>query len=372
MSSFVADVVVSVAASAVGALGLAEGGLAATALTGAIEGSAIGGVFGGMTGGMKGLISGLEGGFVTGGITAGLVGALGSTAPVLDASGNVVTQGTGIFAPNASTGLTGTGGVSGGTGLTGGSATTTFGADGAPSTTFGAGSGSGLQVGAAGGTNVANPWSLTGGTGAAAPGALTTVGADGSTITAAGSGSAGAGATAAAPQSLSQKLASFATPKNILSVGTDLYSMEQGKALQQQAAALAKQQDPFASQRAQYAAQLSALEANPSSLTSTPGYQAGIQSLQRSQAASGTLSSGNAQADLVNYGSNAYNQQVQTLAGLAGAGATPGAGAATALTGSSMAAKANVSAGLNLASLTGGSSNDTSYLAQLMQAKLLG
>ena len=114
MSSFVADVVVSVAASAVSALGLAEGGLAATALTGGIEGAALGGVIGGLTGGTKGLISGLEGGFITGGLTAGLVDVMGSTAPVLDASGNVVTQGTGIYSPNFSTGLTGAGGATGG------------------------------------------------------------------------------------------------------------------------------------------------------------------------------------------------------------------------------------------------------------------
>jgi hypothetical protein len=99
--------------------------------------------------------------------------------------------------------------------------------------------------------------------------------------------------------------------------------MQQQKKLQQMAAVA----DPFAPYRAQYAAQLQQLQANPSSLVNTPGYQAGLQALQRTQAAQGFLGSGNAQVDLLNYGGQVYNQQMQLLESLAGQG---GAGVGTA------------------------------------------
>ncbi len=93
-----------------------------------------------------------------------------------------------------------------------------------------------------------------------------------------------------------------------------------------------------------YDQQLQHLEANPGDITKLPGYEAGLTAVERSQAAGGYLGSGNMMAALQQYGGNAFAQREQflssmsldnattrresLLAGLAGAGAAPGAGAA--------------------------------------------
>lgn len=90
--------------------------------------------------------------------------------------------------------------------------------------------------------------------------------------------------------------------------------------------------DPFGKYREQYASQLQALEANPGSITTRPGYQAGLQAVQRAGAAQGYTGSGNMAASLAGYGQNFFAQQQQLLASLGGAGAPVGQGAAVGYT----------------------------------------
>lgn len=111
-----------------------------------------------------------------------------------------------------------------------------------------------------------------------------------------------------------------------LSLGSGLYGLylsEQQRKLAQQAAQM---QDPFGPQRGQYQAQLSALMADPSSITRIPGYQAGIQAVNRGMAAGGYLGSGNQMTALQKFGGDFYNQQLSLLSGLAGANISPSGG----------------------------------------------
>jgi hypothetical protein len=84
--------------------------------------------------------------------------------------------------------------------------------------------------------------------------------------------------------------------------------------------------DPFAKYRAGYGEQLAALEANPSSITSRPGWRAGLEGLDRQMAARGYYGSGNMDATRSRYAGDFYTQEASRLAGLAGAGQSPGAG----------------------------------------------
>jgi hypothetical protein len=84
--------------------------------------------------------------------------------------------------------------------------------------------------------------------------------------------------------------------------------------------------DPFAQYRGAYGAELAALEANPSSITSRPGWQAGMEAIQRNNAARGYAGSGNEMAVMSRYGGEFYNNEANRLAGLAGANVAPGAG----------------------------------------------
>jgi hypothetical protein len=105
------------------------------------------------------------------------------------------------------------------------------------------------------------------------------------------------------------------------------------------ASKMRKASDPFSVYREGYGRDLAALEANPASITSRPGYQAGLQAVQRGSAAGGYLGSGNEIASLSQFGGNFYQSEMARLASLAGAGATPGAGsvAAANLAGQSLA-----------------------------------
>lgn len=148
-----------------------------------------------------------------------------------------------------------------------------------------------------------------GGTGLLGAGAhLGTVGAAGGGI---GTGGATAAGGAAATGGFGSQAAS------LLLGGAKSLALSQ--ALQQ----MSQQANTFGPQRQQYANELAQLEANPSSITNLPGYQAGLQAVQRSLAAQGYSGSGNMMAALQGYGANIYNQQVQTLSGLAGAGINP-------------------------------------------------
>jgi hypothetical protein len=112
-----------------------------------------------------------------------------------------------------------------------------------------------------------------------------------------------------------------------LTMGSGLYGIYEGQQQQQLAKQLQASADPFASQRGQYQQQLAVLNANPSSMTSLPGYQAGLEAVQRSGAAQGYTGSGNMMAGLAKYGQDFFNQQQQTLGGFAGAGINPASGA---------------------------------------------
>ena len=168
-------------------------------------------------------------------------------------------------------------------------------------------------------------------------GAMSALGLGGTPATyndfAAGAGAAGGATSAASPSILSSLGSSAAKIAPALQIGGGLYGILQSLNLQRQAQILASQSDPFSSSRGQYATQLNNLMANPSSITSLPGYDAGLQAVERSMASQGYSGSGNMMAALQQYGGQAYQQQVQTLEALSGANATPGAGAQVALTG---------------------------------------
>ena len=82
--------------------------------------------------------------------------------------------------------------------------------------------------------------------------------------------------------------------------------------------------DPFGPYRGQYAAQMQALEANPSLITSRPGYNAGLEAVQRQMQSKGYLGSGNHAASLMEYSGGFFDKEMTRLANLAGAGIGPG------------------------------------------------
>jgi hypothetical protein len=107
--------------------------------------------------------------------------------------------------------------------------------------------------------------------------------------------------------------------RDIFNVGSGLYGMSEARKAR-------KRMSPFDQYREEYGRRLQELERNPGSITSTPGFQAGLKAVQRGQAASGYLGSGNELAALAQYGGNFFNNETARLAQLAGAGAAPGAG----------------------------------------------
>lgn len=63
-------------------------------------------------------------------------------------------------------------------------------------------------------------------------------------------------------------------------------------------------------------AQLAALMTDPSSITSMPGYEAGLEAVQRGMASQGFLGSGNMATALQKYGGDFYNQALGQYSGL--------------------------------------------------------
>jgi hypothetical protein len=90
----------------------------------------------------------------------------------------------------------------------------------------------------------------------------------------------------------------------------------------------ASQQDPFGPYRAGYAEDLRRLMTNPADVTKLPGYEAGIEAVNRGLAKAGYLGSGNQMAALQQYGGAFYDQAAQRLAQLAGAQFPPSGGEA--------------------------------------------
>ena len=140
----------------------------------------------------------------------------------------------------------------------------------------------------------------------------------------AGAGTGGAGGASSLLQSLANGAKSIGGDswlKDLISVGSGLYGMNL-------AGDARKASDPFAQYRAGYGEQLADLEANPGSIVSRPGFQAGLETIGRKSAATGYYGSGNMASALSRYSGDFYNQEATRLAGLAGAGQTPGAGQA--------------------------------------------
>ena len=109
---------------------------------------------------------------------------------------------------------------------------------------------------------------------------------------------------------------------NLGALYTGLEQRRAGKALQEEA-----------NIRRGYAKQLQALEADPSSITSTPGYQAGLDAIQRSMAAQGYMGSGNMMVEMAKYGQGIYDQRFRELSSLASGGGEYAAAATAAKAG---------------------------------------
>lgn len=229
--------------------------------------------FGPLSGALGGLTGAAPGGFSA--------GAVDSAALGLDAAGGV------------------TGGITGGSGLTlGGSAG--YGSITASPGVLGAG-GAGL------GGGITAP-ALGGSAGLGSGLGMTGVGAG-------VAGSFGAGGIS----SLLSGLGSVSGIKDLASIASGIYGMSL-------ASDARKASDPFAPYRAAYGQKLAALEANPGLITTRPGFQAGLDTIQRKSAATGYYGSGNMASALSRYSGDFYTQEANRLAGLAGASQTPGAG----------------------------------------------
>ena len=128
----------------------------------------------------------------------------------------------------------------------------------------------------------------------------------------------------------------WGSPSNLMTMGTGAYGLLQANQMQQAAQRAQQQADPFGPYRQQYAQQMAALSADPSKLQQMPGYQAGLQAVQRSMAAQGYTGSGNMMAALSKYGGDFYNQTMNMYGGFAGAGVNPGTGAQLGLQGQAL------------------------------------
>ena len=227
-------------------------------------------------------------------------GALGAGAAE---GAGALASGAGALGADYGLGATALGVGSAGTGLTAGLGTGLTLADTAGlSTGLTAGLGSGLTLADTAGTGLG----LTAGAGGAAT-AADAMGAfgTGSTMDAVNA------AAAAGSSPWATFMNNLATPQGALKAasggmnlvsGFDQYQMQRQRQAQQQ----------------QYAAQMQALMANPSSVQNLPGYNAGLQAVQRSMAAQGYQGSGNMASALAGYGGQQYQQQLSNLAALQG------------------------------------------------------
>ena len=186
---------------------------------------------------------------------------------------------------------------------------------------------------------------------AAIPTTLQDVGATqslASTLPGAVGGAGGAGAASGfGPliQQLGETGGAIKTGLGALSVAEGLYGIGAASRANSTNNSLIPQVNSLGPYSQQAASQLMALQANPSSVTSTPGYKAGLEAVEQSDAAKGTFGSGNTLLDLQNYGQQAYQQQFNNLMSIATGGSQTAASAA----------------GVN-------NSSSANYMAQLTQA----
>lgn len=126
-----------------------------------------------------------------------------------------------------------------------------------------------------------------------------------------------------------------------LNLGSGILGLNRASQIPRQTEALMARSDPFGPYRAQYAQQLSSLAANPGSVTSMPGYNfardQGEQALTRKMAQGGYTGSGNEMIALKQFNEKLagdwYNNEMNRLASLAGAGISPSAIGSIGMTG---------------------------------------
>lgn len=132
----------------------------------------------------------------------------------------------------------------------------------------------------------------------------------------------------------------WGSPGNIMTMGSGIYGLMQANQLKKMAMLAQQKADPWGESggRALAGGQLQTLLQDPSGITKMPGYEAGLQAIQRSMAAQGYTGSGNMMTALSKYGGDFYNNAVSQLGGLAGAGVNPGSASQIGLTGATNAA----------------------------------
>lgn len=105
------------------------------------------------------------------------------------------------------------------------------------------------------------------------------------------------------------------SPMSVIQGLSGLFQQNKLKKLSEQLSGMADPQAPYRGARA---AELDTLMKDPSKITEYPGYQAGLEAVQRSRAAQGYNGSGNMMASLAKYGGDFFNNAVSQLNGLAG------------------------------------------------------
>ena len=125
----------------------------------------------------------------------------------------------------------------------------------------------------------------------------------------------------------------------LASLASGISGLSRANQLAKQAAALGKRADPWGQSGGRGAAdaQLQSLLKDPNAIYGMPGYQAGLDAVQRKMASQGYLGSGNMMAALQQYGGDFYNNAVKNLGGLSGANTNPGTGAEIELLGTKSA-----------------------------------
>jgi len=125
----------------------------------------------------------------------------------------------------------------------------------------------------------------------------------------------------------------------LASLASGISGLSRANQLAKQAAALGKRADPWGQSGGRGAAdaQLQGLLKDPNAIYGMPGYQAGLDAVQRKMASQGYLGSGNMMAALQQYGGDFYNNAVKNLGGLSGANTNPGTGAEIELLGTKSA-----------------------------------
>jgi len=165
--------------------------------------------------------------------------------------------------------------------------------------------------------------------------------------------------------------AGFGSLSSLLSIGSGIYGMTQAEKLRKLAQIQSQKADPWGESggRALAGTQLQGLMTDPSKITTMPGYEAGLQAVQRSMAANGYLGSGNMMTALAKYGGDFYNNAISQLSGLAGAGINPGTAAGINING---ATSANDLASRSLASIGYGITGNNGRISDVILQRLLG